>query len=117
MKNAINLITPVALMLFFAMSSNAQTLTANSADEKQCNPKACKPKTCDVKNCDPKMCTTLLPGCSKGVKTSTEKATKATENTTKVAAATIERNSTEAPSTRPTCASSTAKKCCNKKEN
>ena len=115
MKNVIKLITPVVLMLLFAMSSSAQTAATKVKDGKQCDPKACT-KVCDIKNCDPKLCDLLAPQCKKGMKTSVVEASSTTaDNATRVAAASAERTPAES-TTKPACASGTSKKCCAKKE-
>lgn len=115
MKNVIKLITPVVLMLLFAMSSSAQTAATKVKDGKQCDPKACAQKVSEGKNCEPKLCTALTSQCKKGMKTSMAEASSTTaDNVTRVAAASAER--TPADSTKkPACTSSESKKCCAKK--
>lgn len=115
MKNVIKLITPVALMFLFAISSNAQTASNKVTEGKQCDPKACAQKVCDVKNCDPKLCTAQMPQCNKGAKTAMGETSTAEENTiTRVAAASAERTATETTKT-PSCTSGKSNKCCAKK--
>lgn len=115
MKNVIKLITPVVLMLLFAMSSSAQTAATKVKDGKQCDPKACAQKVSEGKTCDPKLCNSLLPQCSKGTKTAMAEApTTTANNVTRVAAATAERTTKNATGT-PACAATKSKKCCAKK--
>ena len=116
MKNVIKLITPVVLMLLFAMSSNAQTAATKVTEGKNCDVKACA-KICYVKNCDPKLCDLLMSQCNKGTKTSVaEVPTTTANNVTRVAAASAERTSTDS-ATKPVCTAGKSKKCCAKKDN
>ncbi len=117
MKNAIKLITPVVLMLLFAMSSNAQTSSTKVKEGKKCDPKACEGKVCDLKNCDPKLYSVLMPQCCKASKTATtETPDSDTNKLTRVASASTERAPIDFAK-KPACASGQAKKCCAKKGN
>ena len=115
MKKVIKLITPMFLMMLFAMSSNAQTASTKVTEGKNCDPKACE-KICDVKNCDPKLCSVLMPKCcTKNAKTSVaETSTVTANNVTRVAAATAERTTSSVPA-KPACTAGKSKKCCAKK--
>lgn len=117
MKNVIKLITPVALMFLFAVSSNAQAADTKIAETNPSNSKLCCKKICDATNCDPKLCSTLLPQCCKEAKTSSaETPSLNSENTTRVAAAAAERTVNDL-NEKPVCAATSSKKCCAKKGN
>lgn len=117
MKNAIKIITPLFLMLLFAVSSNAQTAGTKANDGKQCDPKACDIKKCaDKKQCNPSLCNLLMPQCSKSTKTVMAANAEVSGKETRVAAASAERTAEGLPSSKK-CTATEGKKCCAKKKN
>ena len=115
MKKVIQLITPMLIMLLFAVSSSAQTAATKVNGKKQCDPKACDITKCaDLKKCDLTLCNKLMPQCSKANKTSMASTSETTDEKTRVAAATIERSAEGTTSTKK-CAATEGKKCCAKK--
>lgn len=117
MKNVIKLITPMLLMLLFAVSSSAQVAPTKVSSKKNCDPKACDISKCaDKKNCDPSLCNLLTSLCKKGTKTAMATTTESSEDNTRVAAAKVERTA-DGTASKKNCASTEGKKCCAKKGN
>ncbi len=113
MKHVIKLFASMSLVLFLAVSMNAQTATtaANKGETKKC----------DVKKCDPALCDAMVKAglCTK------EQAAKCKAvcgtKSTKVASASVERGKVipvvaAKPNKKASCAKTCAKKCSSKKK-
>ena len=104
MKHAIKFLASMTLVMFVAISSNAQTAT-QVVDKSEA-------KKCDIKKCDPALCDAMVKA---GLCTKEEAAAckaKCAAKSTKVAAASVERvNAIPVTSAEPAKKASCAKKC------